>query len=80
MGTNTMPVGLLRLKWEGKPLTPVERELLLLLGQGYKQVEIAKKLWKSPETIKTQIKFARIKLGAKTTVHAVAIAMAYELI
>ena len=42
--------------------------------------ETAKKLHVSPATVKTQLRVARARLGAKTTAHAVGIAVSLDMI
>lgn len=56
-------------------LTGREIEVLQLLSKGYSGVETAKQLWLSPETVRTHIRNAMSKLGAKTRVHAIVLAM-----
>lgn len=56
-------------------LTGREVEVLQLLSRGYSGVEAAKQLWLSPETVRTHIRNAMSKLGAKTRVHAIVLAM-----
>jgi len=56
-------------------LSPREREVLDLLANGLTGEEAAVRLSLSPETIRTHIRNAMGKLGARTRVHAVAIAM-----
>lgn len=55
-------------------LTPREREILSFLADGLTGEEIAERLVLSPETIRTHVRNAMRKLGAKTRVHAVALA------
>ena len=52
-----------------------EREVLDLLAEGLTGEEIAKRLFLSPETIRTHVRNAMEKLEAKTRVHAIAIAL-----
>jgi DNA-binding CsgD family transcriptional regulator len=52
-----------------------EREVLDLLARGLTGVEIAERLYLSPETVRTHVRNAKTKLGASTRVHAVAIAI-----
>jgi DNA-binding NarL/FixJ family response regulator len=53
-------------------LTPREREVMALLGDGCNGPEIAERLYISTETVRTHIAHAVTKLGARTRVHAVA--------
>jgi DNA-binding NarL/FixJ family response regulator len=53
-------------------LSPREREILLLLADGYQGPEIADRLFLSLETVRTHIRNAVTKLGARTRVHAAA--------
>lgn len=52
-------------------LTPAEKEVYRLLEQGYSRSEIEKKLDKSQNTIKSQIKGILDKLNAKSTKEAI---------
>ncbi len=54
-------------------LSPREHEILGLLSEGLTGQAIAGRLFLSPETVRTHIRNATIKLGAKTRVHAVAL-------
>jgi two-component system, NarL family, response regulator DesR len=58
-------------------LTPREREVLTLLADGYQGPEIAARLFLSIETVRTHIRNAVGKLGARTRVQAAAM-MAVE--
>lgn len=53
-----------------------EREVLYLLAGGLNGEEIAERLVISSETVRTHVRNAMIKLGARTRVHAVALAVA----
>jgi DNA-binding NarL/FixJ family response regulator len=61
-------------------LTPREHELLKLIVEGYTYIEIADKLFLSPETIKSYRKNLCFKLGAKNTAVLVKIAIENKLI
>jgi DNA-binding CsgD family transcriptional regulator/ketosteroid isomerase-like protein len=56
-------------------LTRREREVLALLADGLSAEEVAGILTLSPLTVRTHIRNLRDKLGARNTVHAVAIAL-----
>lgn len=56
-------------------LSPREREILALLADGLTGVEAGKRLFLSPETIRTHVRNAMTKLEAHTRVHAVALAL-----
>ncbi len=56
-------------------LSTREVEVLTLLSKGYSGVEAAKQLWLSPETVRTHVRNAISKLGAKTRTHAVVLAV-----
>ncbi|MEA2468033.1 MAG: hypothetical protein QOJ57_2159 [Thermoleophilaceae bacterium] len=56
-------------------LTDREREVLGLLATGMTGEQAAEALFLSPETIRTHVRNAMRKLGAKTRVHAVALAL-----
>jgi DNA-binding CsgD family transcriptional regulator len=47
---------------------------------GDTQVEVARRLGKSLETVRKQTKMARARLRARTNAHAVAIALSLDLI
>jgi DNA-binding NarL/FixJ family response regulator len=53
-------------------LSPREREVLELLAEGLNNDGVALRLYLSPETVRTHLRNAMRKLGAKTRVHAVA--------
>lgn len=57
-------------------LTDSELAALALAAQGYSVSETARRLYKGDETIKSQLGRIRLKLGARNTAHAVAIAVA----
>jgi DNA-binding CsgD family transcriptional regulator len=61
-------------------LTEVERMILRLYSHGLTSRMVADERGTSPETVRTQTKLLRLKLAAKTTTHAVAIAMRAGLI
>lgn len=56
-------------------LSPREREVLTRLAEGRTVPEIAEELVLSPLTIRTHVRNAKDKLSARTTAHAVAIAV-----
>ena len=57
-------------------LTERERDVLSGLARGLMTEEIAHEMFLSPHTIRSHVKAAMRKLGAKTRAHAVAIALA----
>lgn len=57
-------------------LTPREREVFALLAKGRKGPQIASELFLSPETVRTHVQNGVERLGARTRVQAVAIALA----
>jgi PAS domain S-box-containing protein len=57
------------------PLTKREREVMTLAASGLHSGEMAKRLFLSPETVKSHVHNAMGKLGAHTRAHAVAIAL-----
>lgn len=61
-------------------LTERERELLKLVTEGYTNIEIADKIFLSPETIKGYRKNLLLKLGAKNTAVLVKMAIEQKLI
>jgi DNA-binding NarL/FixJ family response regulator len=56
-------------------LTAREREILSLLAEGLTGEQIAETLVLSPETVRTHVRNAMARLGAKTRVHALALAL-----
>lgn len=56
-------------------LSPREREIFDLLAQGLTGAQAAKRLFISPETVRTHIRNAMTKLEARTRVHAIALAL-----
>lgn len=56
-------------------LTQREREVLALLAEGRTTDEVAEALYVSPHTVRSRIKSALGKLGARTREHAIAIAI-----
>jgi DNA-binding CsgD family transcriptional regulator len=56
-------------------LSPREREVLSRLAEGRTIPEIAEELILSPLTVRTHVRNAKDKLRARTTAHAVAIAV-----
>jgi DNA-binding NarL/FixJ family response regulator len=61
-------------------LTPREREVLRLLADGLSNEQIGKRLFISPETVRTHVRKAMDKLEADTRTQAVAIALRQSLI
>jgi DNA-binding NarL/FixJ family response regulator len=61
-------------------LTQREREVLRLLADGHANEEIGRRLFISPETVRTHIRKAMTKLGAETRTQAVAKALRLSLI
>jgi len=59
----------------GGPLSAREREVLALLAAGESGAQIAKVLVLSPETVRTHIRNAMLKLGASSRAQAVALAL-----
>jgi DNA-binding CsgD family transcriptional regulator len=56
-------------------LTTRQREILALAAEGLQYAEIAKRLWVSESTVKTTLRDARKRLGARDTANAVLLAM-----
>jgi DNA-binding CsgD family transcriptional regulator len=56
-------------------LTPREREVFQLLAEGYNAREIAERLVLSPATVRTHVQNAISRLGARTRVQAIAMAI-----
>jgi DNA-binding NarL/FixJ family response regulator len=61
-------------------LTKREREVLRLLADGLTNEEIGKRLFLSPETVRTHVQKAMRRLEADTRTHAVALALRQSLI
>jgi len=80
MSYASMPMDLLRVQKQGTRLTTKEAQVLRHLALGETQVEVARSLNKSLETIRSQTKAARARLRARTNAHAVAIAVSLDLI
>lgn len=60
----------------GRPrLTEREREVMTLVAAGHQNAEIARRLFLSPDTIKSHVKNAMGKLDSHTRAHAVAVAL-----
>lgn len=62
------------------PLSPRERDVLTLLAIGRSRAEAAEALQISEHTLRVYVDTARMKLGARNTIHAVAAAMTQGLI
>jgi DNA-binding CsgD family transcriptional regulator len=56
-------------------LTPREREVMSLLATGLNAEEVARTLVISPFTVRTHVRNAKEKLGARTMAHAIAIVL-----
>ncbi|HEY3922748.1 MAG TPA: response regulator transcription factor [Gaiellaceae bacterium] len=61
-------------------LTQRERDVLRLLADGHSNEEIGKRLFISPETVRTHVRKAMDKLDADTRTQAVAVALRNQLI
>lgn len=60
----------------GRPrLTEREREVMTLVAAGHQNTEIARRLFLSPDTVKSHVKNAMGKLESHTRAHAVAVAL-----
>lgn len=60
-----------RLSEPDEPLTPREREVMVLLASGYTRREIAFELGLSENTVKTHLNLAYARLGARNNVEAI---------
>lgn len=58
-----------------RPLNERELEVMSMLAHGAGGQEIARALFISPEAVRSRTRSARVKLGAKTRSHAVALAV-----
>jgi DNA-binding NarL/FixJ family response regulator len=59
-----------------RALTRREREVVTFIALGYDTREIAATLFVSPETVKSHVRKAMSKLGARTRAQLVAVALA----
>jgi DNA-binding CsgD family transcriptional regulator len=80
MSEASIPMSLLRISKEGTDLTDAETAVLRRIALGDSQVEAARRLGKSLETVRKQTKLARARLRARTNAQAVAIAVSLDLI
>lgn len=64
----------------GKGPSRREREVLMLLAQGLTDTQIAEQLVLSPATVRTHVRNAKTKLGARTRAQAVALSLVSGLI
>jgi DNA-binding NarL/FixJ family response regulator len=63
-----------------RSLTERERDVLRLLSEGLYNEETGRRLYISPETVRTHLRKAMTKLGAATRTQAVAIALRDQII
>ena len=63
-----------------RPLSPREREITQLLSEGLTGEQIARELVLSPETVRTHVRNAMARVGAKTRSHLVALAVREQLL
>jgi DNA-binding NarL/FixJ family response regulator len=63
-----------------RSLTERERDVLRLLSEGLDNEETGRRLYISPETVRTHLRKAMTKLGAATRTQAVAIALRDQII
>jgi DNA-binding CsgD family transcriptional regulator len=80
MSNASLPMRLLRMQTADTSLTKGEAQVLRQIAMGDTQVEVARRLGKSLETVRKQTKMARARLRARTNAHAVAIAVSLDLI
>jgi DNA-binding CsgD family transcriptional regulator len=80
MSEASIPMELLRMQKGGTDLTRAEAAVLRRIALGDTQVEAARRLGKSLETVRKQTKLARARLRARTNAEAVAIAISLDLI
>lgn len=62
------------------PLTKREREILRLMADGLTNEEIGKQLFVAPETVRSHVRRAMLKMGTRTRVQLVASALRQSLI
>ena len=65
---------------DGAPIADREREVLRLVARGDTVEDIATRLVISPNTVRTHIRNARLKLGAGSRAHAIALALSYGVL
>jgi len=65
---------------QGQPLSKRELDVLDLFGFGYGRTEIGKTMHISMHTVADHLGHARLKLGAKSTAHALRLAIRQGLI
>jgi len=51
-------------------LTPTQLKIMKFLSTGYQPCEIAREMGKAESTIATHLKRVRVRLGARSTIHA----------
>lgn len=54
----------------GRPLSPRQAEVAALLSEGYRGSEIARIMGLSLKTVENHILWVRLKLGARSHIHA----------
>jgi two-component system response regulator DesR len=64
----------------GSPMSPRELEILRQLADGQSNAEIGARLYLAPDTVRTYLRRAMQKLGARTRTEAVATALRQRLI
>jgi DNA-binding CsgD family transcriptional regulator len=62
------------------PLTPREREIVRLIALGFVSREICEQLHVAPDTVRTHVRNAMAKTGARTRAHLIAIALSDGLL
>jgi DNA-binding CsgD family transcriptional regulator len=63
-----------------EPLTQRELEVLTLYADGMRQTQVAQAMGIGVETVKTYSAMVRLKMHARNTTHAVAIAMRHKVL
>lgn len=61
-------------------LAPAERDVVQLLAAGCDTAEIGERLGRGYQTVKTQLARAMTRLGARNSIHLVALSLAHGLI
>lgn len=61
-------------------LSEQQEKVLILLSEGFNQVEIASSIGLSVNTVEVYVRAVKKKLGVKTTAHAVGMALRTNLI
>jgi DNA-binding CsgD family transcriptional regulator len=59
--------------WPGQPLSGREKECVALYAQGWTHSEVGERLFITEQTVKSHLRSARTKTGARNSTHLVAL-------